>query len=127
LGETSYPFLILTITDPVALADSTFAEGDSVLVTVTIDTTKVGVTLEPTGLQFGDPAGLQLWYGGAEGDLNGDGVTDEADSYIETDLLGMSYREGTDAEWEPIPAIHLLEEKSFSVRLPHFSEYAVSW
>ena len=127
LGETSYPFLILTITDPVALADSTFAEGDSVLVTVTIDTTKVGVTLQPTGLQFGDPAGLQLWYGGADGDLNGDGVTDEADSYIETELLGMSYREGTDAEWERIPATHLLEEKSFFVQLPHFTEYAVSW
>ena len=49
LGETSHPFLILTITDPVALPDSTFAQGDSVLVTVTIDTTKVGVTLEPAG------------------------------------------------------------------------------
>jgi hypothetical protein len=127
LGETSHPFLILTITDPVALADSTFAQGDSVLVTVTIDTTKVGVTLEPAGLQFGESTGLRLWYGGADGDLNGDGAVDETDSYIETELLGMSYREGADGEWERIPAIHLLEEKSFSVQLPHFSEYAVSW
>ena len=127
LGETSHPFLILTITDPVALPDSTFAQGDSVLVTVTIDTTKVGVTLEPAGLQFGESADLQLWYGGADGDLNGDGAIDETDSYIETELLGMSYREGTDGEWEPIPAIHVLEEKLFYVELPHFSEYAVSW
>ena len=127
LGETSHPFLILTITDPDALLDSTFAQGDSVLVTVTIDTTKVGVTLEPAGLQFGESAGLQLWYGGADGDLNGDGAIDETDSYIETELLGMWYREGTDGAWERIPAIHLLEEKSFFVLLPHFSEYAVSW
>jgi len=70
LGETSHPFLIVTISDPVALQDSTFAEGDSVLVTVTIDTTKVGVTFEPAGLQFGELAYLQLWYGGADGDLN---------------------------------------------------------
>ena len=127
LGDISHPFLILTITDPVALADSTFAEGDSVLVTVTIDTTKVGVTLEPAGLQFGTSAALLLWYGGAEGDLNGDGAIDEADSYIETELLGMSYREGADGEWERIPALHVLEEKLFFVELPHFSEYAVSW
>jgi len=127
LGETSHPFLILTITDPVALPDSTFAQGDSVLVTVTIDTTKVGVTFEPAGLQFGELAYLQLWYGGADGDLNGDGAIDETDSYIETELLGMWYREGTDGEWEPIPAIHVLEEKLFYVELPHFSEYAVSW
>ena len=127
LGETSHPFLIVTISDPVALQDSTFAEGDSVLVTVTIDTTKVGVTFEPAGLQFGELAYLQLWYGGADGDLNGDGAIDETDSYIETELLGMWYREGTDGEWEPIPAIHVLEEKLFYVELPHFSEYAVSW
>jgi len=127
LGETSHPFLIVTISDPVALQDSTFAEGDSVLVTVTIDTTKVGVTCEPAGLQFGELAYLQLWYGGADGDLNGDGAIDETDSYIETELLGMWYREGTDGEWEPIPAIHVLEEKLFYVELPHFSEYAVSW
>jgi hypothetical protein len=127
LGETSHPFLILAITDPVALADSSFAQGDSVLVTVTIDTTKVGLTLEPSGLQFGESAYLALWYGGADGDLNGDGAIDETDSYIESELLGMWYREGADSEWEPIPAIHLLEEKFFLVQLPHFSEYAVSW
>jgi hypothetical protein len=98
-----------------------------VLVTVTVDTTKVGVTLEPAGLQFGTSGWLLLWYGGAEGDLNGDGAIDEADSYIETELLGMSYREGADGEWQRIPAIHVLEEKLFYVELPHFSEYAVSY
>jgi hypothetical protein len=58
--------------------------------------------------------------------LNGDGAIDEADSYIETELLGMSYREGADGEWQRIPAIHMLEE-SCSTSSSAFSEYAVSW
>src|SRR6185295_5236551 len=60
LGDASHPFLTLTITDPVILPDSTeLAEGDSVLVTVTVDTDKVGVKLGPTGLQFGAAAHLE--------------------------------------------------------------------
>ena len=105
----------------------TLAEGDSVLITLTIDTTKIGVLLEPTGLRFGTPARLQIWYDGAGGDLNGDGVVDETDSYIESQLLSMWYREGSDGVWEPISADHLIEDKAFIVDLPHFSEYAVSW
>ena len=127
-GSSSQPFLNLTITDPETLPDgSTLADGDSVLVTVNIDTTKIGVSLEPTGLQFGAPAQMQMWYGGAGGDLNGDGVVDASDAYIETQLLGMWYREGDVADWQRIPATQLVDQKSFIVALPHFSQYAVSW
>jgi len=127
-GGTSQAFLNLTITDPETLPDgSTLADGDSVLVTVNIDTTKIGVSLEPTGLQFGAPAQMQMWYGGAGGDLNGDGVVDASDAYIETQLLGMWYREGDVADWQRIPATQLVDQKSFIVALPHFSQYAVSW
>jgi len=103
------------------------ADGDSVLITLSIDTTKIGVLLEPTGLRFGTPARLQIWYDGAGGDLNGDGVVDSTDSYIESQLLSMWYREGSDSVWEQISAEHLIEDKEFIVDLPHFSEYAVSW
>jgi hypothetical protein len=183
-GDTSHPFLILTISDPEFVPDSgapaegdsvvdstvvpagdsgtsaggdstadssaleaghalperfarassravsrsrALAEGDSVLVTLSIDTTKIGVLLEPTGLRFGTPARLQISYDGAGGDLNGDGVVDETDSYIESQLLSMWYREGSDGGWEQIAAEHLIEDKVFIVDLPHFSEYAVSW
>jgi len=85
------------------------------------------VSLEPTGLLFGEPAQLQLSYGGADGDLNGDGVVDGSDAYIESQLLGLWYREGTDSTWEPIPAVQSLADKAFTSLLPHFCEYAVSW
>lgn len=134
-GDTTSPFLHLTITDPISVPGlGDLAPGDSVLITVTIDTVNIGVSLEPTGLQFGDPAQLQIWYAGAGGDLNGDGVADSTDAGIEGKLLGMWYREGATSTWTPIPAIHSLSDKSFISELFHFcdfevsfSEWAVSW
>jgi hypothetical protein len=127
-GDTSSAFLRLTTTDPAyvpGLGD--LATGDSVLITVTIDPANVKVTLEPTGLQFGEPGQLQISYGGADGDLNGDGVVDSTDAYIESRLLALWYREGADSLWRPIPAVQELGDKSFVSALPHFSEYAISW
>ncbi len=127
-GDTSAPFLRLTTTDPAyvpGLGD--LAPGDSVLITVTIDPVSIKVSLEPTGLQFGEPAQLQLSYNGADGDLNGDGVVDGSDAYIESQLLGLWYREGTDSTWERIPSLQSLSDRSFTSALPHFCEYAVSW
>jgi hypothetical protein len=127
-GDTSSQFLKLTVTDPAyvpGLGD--LASGDSVLITVSIDPTNVKVSLEPTGLVFGDPGQLQISYGGADGDLNGDGVVDDADAYIESQLLGMWYREGMADGWEKIPAVQSVADKSFMTTLPHFCEYAVSW
>ena len=127
-GDTSAAFLRLTTTDPAyvpGLGD--LAPGDSVLITVTIDPDNIKVSLEPTGLLFGEPGQLQISYSGADGDLNGDGVVDDTDAYIESQLLGLWYREGTDGVWAPIPAVQALSDKSFVSALPHFSEYAVSW
>ena len=127
-GDTSSAFLRLTTTDPAyvpGLGD--LAPGDSVLITVTIDPDNIKVSLEPTGLVFGEPGQLQISYGGADGDLNGDGVVDETDTYIESRLLGLWYREGTNGVWEPIPAVQELADKSFVSALPHFCEYAISW
>jgi hypothetical protein len=127
-GDTSSPFLRLTTTDPAyvpGLGD--LAPGDSVLITVSIDPDNIKVSLEPTGLLFGAPGQLQISYGGADGDLNGDGVVDDADAYIESQLLGLWYREGQDSAWTRIPAAQLLSDKSFTSELPHFSEYAISW
>ncbi len=127
-GDTSSPFLRLVVDDPAyvpGLGD--LAPGDSVLMTVTIDPSNIKISLEPTGLLFGNPAQLQIWYGGAGGDLNGDGVVDDADAWIEAQLLGMWYREGADSSWTEMPAAQSLADKSFTSALPHFSEYALCW
>ena len=127
IDEEKHPFLTLTTTDPAFVPGiGELAVGDSVLITVTIDTTKIGVSLEPSGLQFGEPAQLKVWYGGAGGDLNGDGVADSTDSQIEARLLGLWYREDQSEAWTQIGASQSLDEKSFTYALPHFCEYAVA-
>src|SRR3989442_5975803 len=96
-GDSTQPFLLLTITDPdSAPGVGAFAVGDSVLVTVTVDTAKIGASREPTGLLFGEPAQLQIAYGGAAGDLNGAGVLDEPGAYIASQMLQTRYRHAAD-------------------------------
>src|SRR5438309_1507236 len=105
-GDTSAPFLRLTVTDPAYIPGRGYlAQGDSVLMTVSIDSVNIGVSLEPTGLRFGDSAQLQIWYCGAGGDLNGDGVVDSSDARIEHQLLGLWYREGEASAWTAIQAV----------------------
>src|SRR6266550_1574833 len=126
IDNQTHPFLLLTTTDPQFVPGvGELAMGDSVLITVSVDTSKIGIRLEPTGLQFGDAAQLQIWYGGASGDMNGDGIVDSTDADIEATLLGLWYRE-SDEPWTPVPASQSLEEKSFTYGLPHFCEYAVA-
>ena len=122
-----HPFLTLTTTDPQFVPGvGELAMGDSVLITVTVDTSKIGLTLEPSGLVFGEPAQFKLWYGGAGGDLNGDGVVDSTDGVIEAKLLGLWYREDQVESWTPVGASQSVDEKSFTYALPHFCEYAIA-
>jgi hypothetical protein len=127
LDDTSNPFLDLSISDPVFVPNvGDLAVGDSVLITVTVDTVRIGVSLEPSGLRFGTPAELQIFYGGAGGDLNGDGAVDSTDALIESQLLGLWYREA-DEPWTQVPAVQSLATKSFTSFLPHFCEYELSF
>ena len=127
IDNGSHPFLELTTTDPTFVPGvGELAMGDSVLITVTVDTSKIGVTLEPTGLQFGTPSQLQIWYGGANGDLNGDGIADAADAQLEAQVLGLWYREYSNESWSQVPASQSVGEKSFVYALPHFCQYAVA-
>jgi hypothetical protein len=126
-GGTS-PFMKLTISDPTYVPGrGNIAMGDSVLVTATVDPSSLTVSLEPHETQFGTPSQLKIWYSGAGGDLNGDGLVDSDDSYIENQLLGMWYRAVPGDPWVTITATQSLTEKSFTSQLPHFSQYAVAW
>ncbi len=106
-----------------------FAETDSVLITVALDTTQFLVRLEPTGLQFDpdEPAVLQIWYAGADRDLDGDGDIDGDDTYIELELLRVWYEESEGQPWYGLDSTQDVSEKSYTVDLLHFSGYAVSW
>jgi hypothetical protein len=127
IDEEKHPFLRLTTTDPTFVPGvGELAVGDSVLITVTVDTTKIGVALEPSGLQFGEPSQLDVFYGGAGGDLNGDGVADSLDAGVEQQLLGLWYREEAGEEWTQLSASQDTSDKSFHYALPHFCEYAVA-
>jgi len=127
IDNQTHPFLVLTTTDPQFVPGiGELALGDSVLITVSVDTGKIGVTLEPSGLQFGAPAQMKIWYGGAGGDLNGDGVADSSDSVIEAKLLGLWYREDNSEAWSKLGASQSLDDKAFTYALPHFCEYMVA-
>ena len=127
IDSETHPFLHLTTTDPQFVPGiGELAVGDSVLITVTVDTSKIGITLEPSGLQFGEDAQMKIWYDGAGGDLNGDGLADSTDQVVEAKLLGLWYREDDSEPWEKLGASQSLEEKSFTYALPHFCEYEIA-
>src|SRR5256884_7465374 len=126
IDTLTHPFMQLTVTDPTfAPGQGDIAVGDSVFITVNIDTTKIGLTLEPTGLQFGERAQLRIWYGGALGDLNGDGVVDSLDTGIENQLLGLAYPESSNHPWARAPPSQSLDDHSFTSALPHFFDFAI--
>ena len=106
-----------------------FAKGDSIQITTSIDTTRLVVRFEPTGLVFDNlfPAQLKIWYSGANRDFDGNGVVDAADSYIEQALLGVRVQEYASDPWTTVSAIKTLSSKLFTANLRHFSGYAVSW
>lgn len=117
-----------------ALGDGTpILEGDTVLITVTLDPVNLRAELEPSGLQFdpAEPAELRLWYTLANPDLNGDGVVNSLDDDIENNDLGIWMRPGapeSGEDWHLLDdAIHDLSAKRFRADLEHFSGYVVAW
>jgi hypothetical protein len=125
---TVYHFLELKIEDPVTSPDgSPIAVGDSVLITAIVDPAVLAVQLEPSGLQFGQRTKFKMWYTAAGGDLNGDGVVDNDDSYIENELLELWFQSESGEPWQPINSWHYTWYDLFRADLEHFSGYAVSW
>jgi hypothetical protein len=102
---------------------------ESVVITVSVNTSQILVNLEPSGLEFNprNKATLTIWYGGANPDLNGDGVVDEEDERIEREQLNFWYQDEHGGPWHAMEAEHSTRNKRFKVKLPHFSGYAVSW
>ncbi len=122
------PFFSLDASQPTRRPDgSAIVAGDSIRITVTVDTTEMIVYLEPTGLQFDSTlTPLKLWYGAAGEDLNGDGLIDSLDAEVEN-ALGIWYQEDATQPWERLQTEKSTTERWLSVSLKHFSNYAVAW
>ncbi|PYP69317.1 MAG: hypothetical protein DMD41_17040 [Gemmatimonadetes bacterium] len=125
------PFLELSIPKNGLLAGAggeSLKGGDSVLVTLTIDSVNFSVDFQPSGVVFstGNPATLVLWYENANPDLNGDGVVDTTDQMLEQQLAVWYHATKTNS-WFKLSSNNDPMLPSVSTALYHFCEYAVSW
>lgn len=99
--------------------------GDSVRITLTIDTVLFKVDFQPSGLLFSksSPAQLAIWYNNANPDLNGDGVVNAMDAALQ-EQLAFWYHGRT---W--LKQLSKSDPTQLTVSGPifHFSQYAVAW
>ncbi len=127
----SDPFLRfrIPINGLVAGADGVpLARGDSVRITLTIDTVLFKVDFQPSGVVFSNssPAQLAIWYQDASPDLNGDGVVDAADQALK-DQLAIWYRGSKAGPWKQVWSKNDTFQEVVTAALYHFSQYAVGW
>jgi hypothetical protein len=101
---------------------------DSVLITLTIDTLRLSVDFQPSGVAFSDvfSAGLVMWYVNADPDLNGDGIVDSTDQMLEQQLA-LSEEPTKVSGWFKVATKNDTTQKYVATDVYHFSQYAVSW
>jgi len=102
--------------------------GDSVRITLTIDTVFFNVDFQPSGVLFSSasPAQLAFWYENASPDLNGDGVVDATDQVLK-DQLAIWYRGSRTQAWRQVWSKNDPSQEVVTAALYHFSQYAVAW
>ncbi len=101
--------------------------GDSVLITLTIDTVSFYVDFQPSGVQFSksSPAQLAIWYQDANPDLNGDGVVNAVDDSLKQQLAIWS--ESTTSAWRQLSSKNDTTQQYVAAEVYHFSGYAICW
>jgi len=110
-------------------AGNPIAEGDSLLITMTvIDTMRLIVELEPSGLVFAPSreSKLTLWYVETDADLNQDGVVDATDLQLET-TLGIWLQEQPGDPWHRLSGVLDTGEDQIETEITGFTRYAVSY
>ena len=133
-GDTTIAHPYLTFMVPPGGLDEApngrdYESGDSVVITITIDTSSMIAQFGPSGLEFDDhePAELQYWYTGSGGDLNDDGVVDQTDADIEANLLDLWQSPGSSGTWATVWSEHSLSEDWFRAGVEHFSGFAIAY
>jgi hypothetical protein len=101
------------------------ARGDSVLITLTIDTVLFKVDFQPAGVRFStaSPAQLAIWYKNADPDLNEDGIVDASDEALQEQLAFWYHGKVWLKQWSKSDPTQL----TVSGPIYHFSQYAVAW
>src|SRR5881296_2332817 len=104
------------------------ARGDSVRITLTIDSLNFLVDFQPSGVLFStsSPAQLAIWYQDANPDLNGDAVVDALDETLK-EQLSIWYRGTRSDAWRQLWSKNDTTQELVTAALYHFSQYAVSW
>jgi hypothetical protein len=102
--------------------------SDSVFITLTIDSLKLSVDFQPSGVVFSDvfSAGLVMWYVNANPDLNGDGVVNSTDQMLEQQLA-LSEEPTKVSGWFKTATKNDTTQKFVAADVYHFSQYAVAW
>jgi hypothetical protein len=104
------------------------ARGDSVRITLTIDTVSFALDFQPSGVLFSSssPAQLAIAYENASPDLNGDGVVDATDQALQ-DQLAIWTRNSKVGTWKQVWSKNDTTQEVVTAALYHFSQYAVAW
>lgn len=118
-------FLVLVVPRTTQLIDpngNRLADGDSLLITLTLDSNDLAVEFEPHGLVFDvAPAQLELWY--VYADLSED---EEGNQPSVTDL-SIWYQAAKNDPWIRLPTTLSRRGEALDADLNHFSNYAIAW
>lgn len=108
---------------------SAFAQGDSILITITVaDPTKLVADFQPSGLKFSSsaPARLQFEFGECDKDLNGDGVVNTTDSAL-IPLISTWRQESAGSPWVKVSSTVEIEINEVQASISGFSGYALAY
>ncbi len=108
---------------------SVLAQGDSILITITVtDPTKLQADFQPAGLKFSSsaPARLQFEFGECEGDINGDGVVNAADTAL-LPLISTWRQEMPGAPWIKVGSTVETDISEVQAFIMGFTGYALAY
>jgi hypothetical protein len=106
-----------------------FAEGDSVLITLTVtDATHLIVDFQPSGLRFtaSNPGRLKMFFGQCGDDLDGNGTVDSGDDAIQNQL--SIWRQETPlSPWFKVSSAVVKSNKEIDADISGFTGYAAAY
>ena len=108
---------------------TTFAQGDSILITITVnDPTTFAADFQPAGLKFSPltPARLQFEFADCDKDLNGDGVVTAADTALIPQIATWR-QETASAPWVKVSSTVEIDINEVQSDISGFSGYALAY